>query len=353
MASVAQHAQLDEKFDWNSAHLVTSPHSPKYDALAKRVLARTGCGHIVFSDTVPAHAWIRDVLIEAGVPRERIGILNAVVAPSAADRQRTAREFNGSESVAPKYDVLIANMIGEEGVDLQRRACAIHHMDIGWTPKKFDQRNGRGYRQGNTLSNIEILYYIANRSQDGSRLDMVRGKQNWISSLLESEGKEVNNPAAQSTLTRKELLVLISRDPEKTRARLEAAEAEREEERKKKVAAAASGTLRAVANRFDRARTEPNPTVAAENLSVARQKLAGLAKVDPAIWPWMAWAEEAERHPMRVPKEGGPVYEGLRVAMPRLLDRIEDRLRRVRAHRGQHNRYARRWHGELGRDVAG
>ena len=125
-----------------------------------------------------AHAWIRDVLIEAGVPRERIGILNAVVAPSAADRQRTAREFNGSESVAPKYDVLIANMIGEEGVDLQRRACAIHHMDIGWTPKKFDQRNGRGYRQGNTLSNIEILYYIANRSQDGSRLDMVRGKQN-------------------------------------------------------------------------------------------------------------------------------------------------------------------------------
>jgi predicted RNA methylase len=321
MASVAQHAQLDEKFDWADAHLVASPHSPKYDALAKRVLALRGCGHIVFSDYVPAHAWIRDVLIEAGIPAQRIGILNAVVAPTAADRQRTAREFNGSEGVAPKYDVLIANMIGEEGVDLQRRACAIHHMDIGWTPKKFDQRNGRGYRQGNTLSNIEIIYYIANRSQDGSRLDMVRGKQNWISSLLEGEGKEVNNPAAQSTLTRKELLVLISRDPEKTRARLEAAEAEREEERKKKVAAAASGTLRAVANRFDRARTETSPTVAAEHLSVARQKLAGLAKVDPAIWPWMPWAQEAERHSMLVPKEGGPVYESLRVAMPRLLDR--------------------------------
>jgi hypothetical protein len=321
MASVAQHAQLDEKFEWSDAHLVDSPHSPKYDALAKRVLALRGCGHIVFSDYVPAHAWIRDVLIEAGIPAGRIGILNAVVAPSAADRQRTAREFNGSESVPPKYDVLIANTIGEEGVDLQRRACAIHHMDIGWTPKKLDQRNGRGYRQGNTLANIEIIYYIANRSQDGARLDMVRGKQNWISSLLEGEGKEVNNPAAQSTLTRKELLVLISRDPEKTRARLEAAEAEREQERKKKVAAAASGTLRAIANRFDRARTEPSPTVAAEHLSVARQKLAGLTKVDPTIWPWMPWAAEAERYPMLVPKEGGPVYEGLRVAMPRLLDR--------------------------------
>ena len=321
MASVAQHAQLDEKFEWSNAHLVSSPHSPKFDALAKRVLALRGCGHIVFSDYVSAHVWIRDVLVEAGIPAQRIGILNAVVAPTAADRQRTAREFNGSDAVAPKYDVLIANTIGEEGVDLQRRACAIHHMDIGWTPKKFDQRNGRGYRQGNTLANIEILYYIANRSQDGSRLDMVRGKQNWISSLLEGEGKEVNNPAAQSTLTRKELLVLISRDPEKTRARLEAAAAERDEERRKKAAAAASGTLRAVANRFERARTEPNPTLAAEHLSVARQKLAGLAKVDPTIWPWMAWAQEAERHSMLVPKEGGPVYEGLRVAMPRLLDR--------------------------------
>jgi hypothetical protein len=286
MASVAQHAQLDEKFEWSDAHLVTSPHSPKFDALAKRVLAMRGCGHIVFSDHVAAHAWIRDVLVEAGIPAQRIGVLNAVVAPTAADRQRTAREFNGSDTVAPKYDVLIANMIGEEGVDLQRRACA-----------------------------------IANRSQDGARLDMVRGKQNWISSLLSGEGKEVNNPAAQSTLTRKELLVLISRDPDKTRARLEAAEAEREEERKKKVAAAASGTLRALANRFDRARTETNATLAAEHFSVARQKLAGLAKVDPTIWPWMAWAQEAERHPMLVPKEGGPVYEGLRVAMPRLLDR--------------------------------
>jgi len=29
---------------------------------------------------------------------------------------------------------------------------------------------------------------------------------------------------------------------------------------------------------------------------------------------------EAEQHPMLVPKEGSPVYEGLRVAMPRQLD---------------------------------
>jgi superfamily II DNA or RNA helicase/predicted RNA methylase len=322
MAMVAMHSQLDEKFGWKDAGLVSSPHSPKFDAVAQKILAQRGCGHIVFADYIAAHAWIRDVLIEAGIPANRIGILNAVVAPAAADRQRIARDFNGDAQagIASKYDVLIANAIGEEGVDLQDKTCAIHHMDIGWTPKKTEQRNGRGVRQGNTLSNINIFYYIANRSQDGTRLDMVRGKQNWISSLLEGEDKDTNNPAAQSTLSRKELLVLISRDPEKTRLRLESAEAEREEERKKKVAKAASDTLRAVANRFDRARTERDPTIAAEYLSVAKQKLAGLAKVPPEIWPWAGWAVAAEQSPMLVPKEGGPVFEGLRVAMPRVLD---------------------------------
>jgi predicted RNA methylase len=322
MAMVAMHSQLDEKFGWKDAGLVSSPHSPKFDALAQKILAQRGCGHIVFADYIAAHAWIRDVLIEAGIPAGRIGILNAVVAPAAADRQRIARDFNGDAQagIASKYDVLIANSIGEEGVDLQDKTCAIHHMDIGWTPKKTEQRNGRGVRQGNTLANINIFYYIANRSQDGTRLDMVRGKQNWISSLLEGEDKDTNNPAAQSTLSRKELLVLISRDPEKTRLRLEAAEAEREEERKVKVAKAASDSLRAVANRFERARTERDPTIAAEYLSVAKQKLAGLAKVPPEIWPWAGWAVAAEQSPMLVPKEGGPVFEGLRVAMPRVLD---------------------------------
>ena len=322
MSMVAIHSQLDEGYDWGTAKRVASPHSPKFDALATRVLAQKHCGHIIFVDYIAAHAWVRDVLIEAGVPADRIGILNAVVAPNAADRLRIARDFNGDAhaGIAPRYDVLIANAIGEEGLDLQDRTCAIHHLDIGWTPKKTEQRNGRGVRQGNTIANVNIVYYIANRSQDGTRLDMVRGKENWISSLLGGDAKDTSNPAAQSTLSRKELLCLISRDPEKTRARLEAAEAEREEERKKKLAKSASDTLRAVANRFERARTERDPTIAAEYISVAKQKLAGLAKVPPDVWPWAPWAMAAESAPMLVPKEGGPVYQGLRVAMPSVID---------------------------------
>jgi hypothetical protein len=33
--------------------------------------------------------------VKAGIPEDRIGVLNAEVAKAAADRQRIAREFNG------------------------------------------------------------------------------------------------------------------------------------------------------------------------------------------------------------------------------------------------------------------
>ena len=40
MAMVAMHSQLDEKFGWKDAARVDSPHSPKFDALAEKVLAQ-------------------------------------------------------------------------------------------------------------------------------------------------------------------------------------------------------------------------------------------------------------------------------------------------------------------------
>jgi hypothetical protein len=54
---------------------------PKFDALAERVLANRTCGHIVFVDNVAAHRWVRDVLVKAGIPEDRIAVLNAEVGP--------------------------------------------------------------------------------------------------------------------------------------------------------------------------------------------------------------------------------------------------------------------------------
>jgi superfamily II DNA/RNA helicase len=155
----------------------------------------------VFVDNVAAHRWVVQTLVKAGIPEDRIGVLNAEVAQAAADRQRIAREFNGDPrtGIAPKFDVVIANAIAYEGIDLQTRTCAIHHLDLPWEPATLQQRNGRGVRQGNTLANIEINYYFARRSQDGLRFNLIQGKLGWMTELLKSQAATRTTPAPRWT----------------------------------------------------------------------------------------------------------------------------------------------------------
>ncbi|MEQ1502254.1 MAG: helicase-related protein, partial [Myxococcota bacterium] len=320
MALVAVHPNLDEGYDWKTAATAgVEPASPKFAAMAKRVLANRTCGHIVFVDNVAAHRWVVQTLVRAGIPEARIAVLNAEVAPGAADRQRVAREFNGEpeEGVAPKYDVVVANAIAYEGIDLQTRTCAIHHLDLPWEPATLQQRNGRGVRQGNTLAAIEINYYFARRSQDGLRFNLIQGKLGWMTQLLKSQSRDTNNPGAQMDLGPEEILLLVSRDPDKTAKRLADVRARREEEARKKVAEDAARMLRSANARFRKAERATDPTEAARLRLEGEERLKDLANVDPAAWPWSKWVYAVRDREVLVPAGGeAPVYEGLQIAVP-------------------------------------
>ncbi len=318
LALVAIHAELDQGFEWDTADRVADPSSPKFEALADRVMTNKTCGHIIFVDNVAAHRWVRDVLVGRGIRSERIGILNAKVASAAADRQRIAREFNGDPEAGaePKYDIVIANQIAYEGIDLQTRTCAIHHLDLPWEPATLQQRNGRGVRQGNTLGAIAIYYYFARKSQDGLRFNLIQGKRGWMTQLLKSQDRDTNNPGAQMEMGPEEILLLISRDPEKTRKRMEEVRKRREAEAKAKIATEASRLLRAVNARFRMAERSKDPTEAARLRGEAEARLKDLARVSPDAWPWAPFAAIVRERPVLVPEAGGPIYEGLRVAIP-------------------------------------
>lgn len=318
MALVAIHPRLDEGFTWRTANQV-APHSPKLDAMAERVALNRTCGHIVFVDNVAVHQWAKAVLVKSGVPKDRIAVLNATTAKAAADRQRIARDFNGNaeDGEAPKYDVVIANAIAYEGIDLQTRTCAIHHLDLPWEPATLQQRNGRGVRQGNTLGAIEINYYFARRSQDGLRFNLIQGKLGWMTQLLRSQKRDTNNPGAQMEMGPEDILLLISRDPAKTAQRLAEVKAKREEEAKKKVASDAARLLRSVNARFQKARRATDPAEAARLRLEAEERLKDLNAMDPEAWPWAKWARVVRTQPVLVPLEGqAPVWEGLRVGVP-------------------------------------
>ena len=318
MALVAIHPRLDEGYTWKTAGQV-DPHSPKLDAMAERVAANRTCGHIVFVDNVAVHQWAKAVLTKAGIPKERIAVLNATTAKAAADRQRIARAFNGNpeDGEAPKYDVVIANAIAYEGIDLQTRTCAIHHLDLPWEPATLQQRNGRGVRQGNTLGAIEINYYFARRSQDGLRFNLIQGKLGWMTELLRSQKRDTNNPGAQMEMGPEDILLLISRDPAKTAERLAQVKARREEEARKKVAEDAARLLRSVNARFRKAERSSDAAESARLRLEAEERLKDLAAMDPVAWPWAKWMHVVRDQPVLVPSEGqAPVWEGLRVGVP-------------------------------------
>ncbi|MDC0721729.1 SNF2-related protein [Nannocystis bainbridge] len=306
--------------------------SPKLTECAKRVAASPHCGHIIFCEPTAVHQWMREVLVKHGIPRERIAILNAEeTAP--ADRIRIAREFNGLSSeppapgtcarptdsaIAPKYDVVIANSVAYEGIDLQVRTCTIHHLDLPWTPADLEQRNGRAVRQGNTLGTVQIFYYFADGSTDGYRFSLIDGKAGWLGELIKSQVRDTNNPAAQQQLTPEDILLMISRNKEKTRALLEEKRKRQAEEARARIAKEAARLLRQAAGRFRDARTSADPERAARLRDEGEQRLADLEQVSPDAWPWAPWMYAVRDADMIIPENGGaPVYEGLRVARPR------------------------------------
>ncbi|MGB1274246.1 MAG: helicase-related protein, partial [Nannocystaceae bacterium] len=209
LSLVAVHRNLDEGYGWDNYEGV-DPHSPKFDEIAKHVVAIKNCGHIVFLQNLAAHRWLAKVLVEAGVPESRIGILNSK--STSAERGRIAKAFNGDDpAVGVQYDVLIANEVAYEGLDLQTRTCAVHHGDLPWSPAELQQRVGRAIRTGAKCKVVEVYFYIAEASTDHHRLGMINGKAGWDREI--NKGDELlRNPVAQRFQDPLDVLLELAND---------------------------------------------------------------------------------------------------------------------------------------------
>lgn len=77
------------------------------------------------------------------------------------------------------------------GVNVQERVVAMHHVDIPWRPSDYEQRNGRGLRQGNIIARdfynneVDIKVYGVERSLDAYRFELLAIKQSFIDQIKE------------------------------------------------------------------------------------------------------------------------------------------------------------------------
>lgn len=190
--------------------------SPKYAEIAKQ--AKDGLkdgAQLVFSEYIDSHDRIAAALVDAGIPRNRIGIINAQVAGSAVKRQNIAEALNNG-----KLDVVIGNATMAEGLNMQKRTTDIHHMDVPWEPATLQQRNGRGLRQGNMNERLRIHTYLSKGSFDGYRYQSVSAKKDW-QDLLWNGGDRVENLAREGQFSREDLRIMLAADPESARAEFE------------------------------------------------------------------------------------------------------------------------------------
>lgn len=181
---------------------LANPRGVKNDGTNSRVVKQ-----IIFCDHLFLHNKIKRLLTEqCGISAEKIVVITGQVNNEPDAIIDIQEGFNGFDE-DNRYQVIIANKKAEVGINLQRGTQAIHHLTTGWTPDSLEQRNGRGARQGNLTGTVSIYHYDADGTFDEFKRTMINKKDEWISNVLSSEGK--NKIAVSGGISQSEQDALI------------------------------------------------------------------------------------------------------------------------------------------------
>lgn len=108
-----------------------------------------------------AYQWLKERLIEYGIPKEEIAFIQ-----SAKTDEAKANLFDKVN--AGEVRVLIGHRESMGiGVNVQKKVIAMHMVDIPFRPDQNDQAIGRGERDGNENEKVLIFWYIY-RAKEGS-----------------------------------------------------------------------------------------------------------------------------------------------------------------------------------------
>ena len=292
------------------------------------------CGHIIFCDNVAVHYWMRELLVARGIPAKEIAILNAIEAGDIEYRQQVVEGFNGvgcpddEVYTPPRFNVVIANAVAYEGMDLQRRTCAIHHLDVPWEPATLQQRNGRGVRQGNLFDEIVLHYYFVEGSNEIHRVDRIERKRGWMSALIEGAGRATNTTQEEDLDESGLEDLALAHAPADVRERIRRARAEQlaadREAKRAEGRRAANRALRQVAALWARQRREDDPERAAALAHQADQALRELGRFPGDLWDfdWHERTAAARETTLFVPDQGPPLLVGEWVALDEIWHEV-------------------------------
>src|SRR5699024_8696591 len=127
---------------------------------------------------------LRDELEQRGVDPGQIAFIH-----DAGDDEERAELFEQCRDGRVRVLVGSTQLMGT-GVNVQRRAVALHHVDVPWRPDQLEQREGRLIRQGNENSEVEVHTYITSGTVDVMSWQTIERKAAFIGQITKGTTTE-------------------------------------------------------------------------------------------------------------------------------------------------------------------
>lgn len=147
-------------------------------------------------------------LVKAGIPADQIAFVH-----DAKDGRQRAALFAKVRSGQVRVFIGSTKKAGT-GVNVQDRVVAIHHLDVHWNLANYEQRNGRGIRQGNINPEVQIFNYATEGTVDAFMWDKVAAKGKFIDQVMSGDvNVREAEDVSQETMSASEMVAVASGDP--------------------------------------------------------------------------------------------------------------------------------------------
>ena len=147
-------------------------------------------------------------LIQLGIPANEIAFIH--------DAKNDKQKAEMSEKMNNGTIRVLIGSTGKMGVGLnaQKKAVAIHHLDAPWRPGDIEQRDGRVFRQKNENEEAYKFVYVTRGSFDSRLWDILERKQKFINQVMNGEdvGNEIED-TGEVTLSAAEVKAVASDNP--------------------------------------------------------------------------------------------------------------------------------------------
>ena len=147
-------------------------------------------------------------LVQLGIPEKEIAFIH--------DAKNDKQKGELSEKMNNGTIRVLIGSTGKMGVGLnaQKKAVAIHHLDAPWRPGDIEQRDGRVFRQKNENEEAYKFVYVTRGSFDSRLWDILERKQKFINQVMNGEdvGNEIED-TGEVTLSAAEVKAVASDNP--------------------------------------------------------------------------------------------------------------------------------------------